>query len=61
MPISFCTFLKCLFFALTDVLAAVTYRYMDDSAVQEEGTHDDLLKRGGEYARIWNLQAKAFL
>ncbi|OJA13412.1 hypothetical protein AZE42_05944 [Rhizopogon vesiculosus] len=35
--------------------------YMDDSAVQEEGTHDDLLKRGGEYARIWNLQAKAFI
>ncbi|KAH7926211.1 P-loop containing nucleoside triphosphate hydrolase protein [Leucogyrophana mollusca] len=35
--------------------------YMDDSLVQEEGTHDELLKRGGEYARIWNLQAKAFI
>ncbi|KAG1845086.1 P-loop containing nucleoside triphosphate hydrolase protein [Suillus subalutaceus] len=35
--------------------------YMDESAVQEEGTHDDLLKRGGEYARIWNLQASAFV
>ncbi|KAG2364745.1 hypothetical protein BDR07DRAFT_1450146 [Suillus spraguei] len=35
--------------------------YMDESVVQEEGTHDDLLKRGGEYARIWNLQAKAFI
>ncbi|KAG1829492.1 P-loop containing nucleoside triphosphate hydrolase protein [Suillus variegatus] len=35
--------------------------YMDESVVQEEGTHDDLLKRGGEYARIWNLQAKAFV
>jgi ABC-type multidrug transport system fused ATPase/permease subunit len=34
---------------------------MDESVVQEEGTHDDLLKRGGEYARIWNLQAKAFI
>ncbi|KAG1725553.1 P-loop containing nucleoside triphosphate hydrolase protein [Suillus paluster] len=35
--------------------------YMDESIVQEEGTHDDLLKRGGEYARIWNLQAEAFI
>ncbi|KAG1746810.1 P-loop containing nucleoside triphosphate hydrolase protein [Suillus lakei] len=35
--------------------------YMDESVVQEEGTHDDLLRRGGEYARIWNLQAKAFI
>ncbi|KAG2028536.1 P-loop containing nucleoside triphosphate hydrolase protein [Suillus americanus] len=35
--------------------------YMDESVIQEEGTHDDLLKRGGEYARIWNLQAKAFI
>jgi ABC-type multidrug transport system fused ATPase/permease subunit len=35
--------------------------YMDESVVQEEGTHDDLLKKGGEYARIWNLQAKAFI
>ncbi|KAG1825441.1 P-loop containing nucleoside triphosphate hydrolase protein [Suillus subaureus] len=34
---------------------------MDESVVQEEGTHDDLLKRGGEYARIWNLQARAFI
>ncbi|KIJ59811.1 hypothetical protein HYDPIDRAFT_118060 [Hydnomerulius pinastri MD-312] len=35
--------------------------YMDDSEVQEEGTHDGLLKKGGEYARIWGLQAQAFL
>ncbi|KAH7911825.1 P-loop containing nucleoside triphosphate hydrolase protein [Hygrophoropsis aurantiaca] len=35
--------------------------YMDDSLVQEEGTHEELLERGGEYARIWNLQAKAFI
>ncbi|KAJ8595027.1 P-loop containing nucleoside triphosphate hydrolase protein [Rhizopogon salebrosus TDB-379] len=34
--------------------------YMDDSAVQENGTHDDLLKQGGKYAHIWNLQAKPF-
>jgi hypothetical protein len=35
-------------------------RYMDDSAVQENGTHDDLLKQGGKYAHIWDLQAKPF-
>ncbi|KAG2157770.1 P-loop containing nucleoside triphosphate hydrolase protein [Suillus bovinus] len=29
--------------------------------VFEEGTHDELMKKGGEYARIWNLQAKSFI
>ncbi|KAG2364838.1 hypothetical protein BDR07DRAFT_1278744, partial [Suillus spraguei] len=24
-------------------------------------THDELMKKGGEYARIWNLQAKPFI
>ncbi|KAG2042610.1 P-loop containing nucleoside triphosphate hydrolase protein [Suillus americanus] len=32
-----------------------------DETVQEEGTHDELMKKGGEYARIWNLQAKPFM
>jgi ABC-type multidrug transport system fused ATPase/permease subunit len=35
--------------------------YMDKSAVIEEGTHDQLLQKAGEYARIWMLQARAFL
>ncbi|KIM85375.1 hypothetical protein PILCRDRAFT_817381 [Piloderma croceum F 1598] len=35
--------------------------YMNDSAVAEEGTHERLLKQQGEYARIWMLQAQAFL
>ncbi|KAF7986144.1 hypothetical protein HWV62_38510 [Athelia sp. TMB] len=35
--------------------------YMNDSVVVEEGTHDELLRRQGEYARIWGLQAQAFL
>ncbi|KAJ3931351.1 MAG: P-loop containing nucleoside triphosphate hydrolase protein [Lentinula lateritia] len=35
--------------------------YMHDSVIVEEGSHDALLKAGGEYARIWNLQAQAFL
>lgn len=36
-------------------------RYMDDSSVVEHGTHDDLVKLNGGYARIWSLQAQAFL
>ncbi|KAG6816268.1 hypothetical protein H0H87_007349 [Tephrocybe sp. NHM501043] len=39
----------------------LTYRYMNDSVVVEEGTHEELLKKNGEYAHIWNLQAQAFL
>jgi ABC-type multidrug transport system fused ATPase/permease subunit len=35
--------------------------YMDKCVVLEEGTHDQLLQRKGEYARIWMLQARAFL
>jgi ABC-type multidrug transport system fused ATPase/permease subunit len=34
---------------------------MNDSAVAEEGTHEQLLKQQGDYARIWMLQAQAFL
>ncbi|KAG1881164.1 P-loop containing nucleoside triphosphate hydrolase protein [Suillus subluteus] len=32
-----------------------------DETVQEAGTHHELMKKGGEYARIWNLQAKPFI
>lgn len=35
--------------------------YMDDTEVQEAGTHDELIAQNGEYARIWSLQAQAFL
>ncbi|KAJ7630342.1 P-loop containing nucleoside triphosphate hydrolase protein [Roridomyces roridus] len=35
--------------------------YMDDSVILEEGTHDELIKQGGGYAKIWMLQAQAFL
>ncbi|KAH9855745.1 P-loop containing nucleoside triphosphate hydrolase protein [Lenzites betulinus] len=35
--------------------------YMNDSVIVEAGTHDELLKRQGEYARLWMLQAQAFL
>ena len=29
-----------------------------DGMVVEEGTHSDLIDRGGEYARLWNLYGK---
>ncbi|KAI0089816.1 P-loop containing nucleoside triphosphate hydrolase protein [Irpex rosettiformis] len=35
--------------------------YMSDSRIVESGTHEELLKREGDYARIWMLQAQAFL
>ncbi|KAI0656859.1 P-loop containing nucleoside triphosphate hydrolase protein [Cubamyces menziesii] len=35
--------------------------YMNDSVIVESGTHEALLKRQGEYARLWMLQAQAFL
>jgi len=35
--------------------------YLNNSVIVEEGTHDELLSHNGEYARIWKLQAQAFL
>lgn len=34
--------------------------YLDES-VQEEGTHDELMKKGGYYATNWNLQARPYI
>ncbi|KAI0045399.1 P-loop containing nucleoside triphosphate hydrolase protein [Auriscalpium vulgare] len=35
--------------------------YMNDALVLETGTHEQLLKRDGDYARLWRMQAEAFL
>ena len=40
---------------------AVFGRYMDETGIVESGTHDELLRGKGEYARLWTLQAQAFL
>ncbi|KAG1889213.1 hypothetical protein F4604DRAFT_1710841 [Suillus subluteus] len=40
--------------------ADMACRYMDQN-VQEQGTHDELMSKGGEYARMWHLQANAFI
>jgi ATP-binding cassette subfamily B protein len=34
---------------------------LDDGRVVEEGTHDQLLSRGGLYARYWNRQSGGFI
>ena len=35
--------------------------YMNDSGIVESGTHAGLLDQEGEYARLWRLQAQAFI
>ena len=45
----------------SDLLTTHTLRYMNESVIVEAGTHDGLLKSDGEYAKIWKLQAQAFL
>lgn len=33
---------------------------MKEGSVAEQGTHDELMKMGGEYAKLYNIQASAF-
>ena len=33
---------------------------LERGRVAEEGTHDELLRRGGVYARLWRQQSGAF-
>lgn len=34
---------------------------MDEGKIVEDGSHDELLERGGLYARLWSLQSGGFL
>ena len=33
---------------------------MKDGAVAEAGTHEELMSKDGEYAKLYNIQAEAF-
>lgn len=35
--------------------------YLANGHIQEEGSHDELMKRDGEYARLYRLQAAYYL
>jgi ABC-type multidrug transport system fused ATPase/permease subunit len=35
--------------------------YINDSVIVEVGTHTQLLNQDGDYARMWKLQAQAFI
>ncbi|PIL30024.1 ATP-binding cassette transporter [Ganoderma sinense ZZ0214-1] len=35
--------------------------YMNESSIVESGTHEELLKGQGEYAKLWQMQAQAFV
>jgi ABC-type multidrug transport system fused ATPase/permease subunit len=34
---------------------------MKDGTVAESGTHDELIEQNGEYARLYKIQAQAFV
>jgi ATP-binding cassette subfamily B protein len=42
---------------LSTVRHADTIFVMEDGAIKEYGTHDELTSRAGIYAKLWNLQA----
>lgn len=41
-------------------LTTLPFRYMNETEVVETGNHEELMEIGGDYARLWNLQAEAF-
>ena len=46
---------------LATVLKADRILVMDEGRIVEEGSHADLIKRGGIYADLWSRQSGGFL
>lgn len=44
---------------LSTVVDADLIAVVDDGAIVERGTHDELLARGGTYARLWKNYCQA--
>ena len=40
---------------------AVRILVMDQGRIMETGTHDELIKKGGKYAEMYNMQADWYL
>jgi ATP-binding cassette subfamily B protein len=43
---------------LRTIVKADNIIVLDKGKVAEQGTHDDLLQKGGLYAKLWDLQQK---
>ena len=41
---------------LSTILGADKILFIDDGMIAEQGTHEELLKKDGKYARFYNLQ-----
>jgi ATP-binding cassette subfamily B protein len=35
--------------------------FIDNGQIEEEGSHDELMKRGGKYARMFMMQADSYI
>ncbi len=46
---------------LSTIMAMDRILVLDGGKIVDQGTHDELLKRGGLYQKLWNIQAGGFL
>ena len=46
---------------LSTIAGLDTIVVLDEGRIVEQGSHRELLARGGEYAKLWSRQSGAFL